>query len=269
MTDERAGGTTVLSADGTRIAVERTGVGTPLVVIHGSLGTASDWQGVAAALADHVAVDAIDRRGRGASGEGEPHSMEREFEDLAAVRAIAGSDAVVLGHSYGAVVALGQALLDPPRALVVYEPPLPLDGPIGGEALPRYERAVAEGRLDDALTIGLVHFVGVPAEVVPQLRAVLPWDRLASLTPTWVREMHAIDAFDADLGRFAALDIPVLALVGEMSTPGLVSTSERLVAALPNAELVRMPGQAHDAHVTAPAMIAGLVDAFLDRLPPR
>jgi pimeloyl-ACP methyl ester carboxylesterase len=256
----------VVSADGTRIAVRVSGTGPAVVVAPGSLGRASDWGFVAAELAGDATLYAIDRRGRGGSGPVGDHSLAKEGEDLAAVRALAGPDAVVLGHSYGAIVALAQALLDPPRALIVYEPPLPLDGPVAGDALADYEAATREGRLEDAMTIGATNFLRAPADVIEQMRATPVWPALVSMTPTWVPELRAIDAYGPDLTRFESLDIPVLLLVGEMSPPWLADTSERLAAVLPQSRIVRLPGQGHDAHVMAPALVAGAVRDVLNTL---
>jgi pimeloyl-ACP methyl ester carboxylesterase len=255
---------TVESADGTPLIVQVSGHGTlPLVIVGGSLSTADDWRAVADDLGDVATVYVMNRRGRGGSGAGGAHSIEREYEDVAAVRALAGPGAAVFAHSYGAVVALGQALIDAPPALAIYEPPLPIDGPIAGERLETYETAVREGRLDDALVFGMVQFVGFPAELIEPMRAVLPWDHLVSLTPTWVPELHAIDALEPGVARFAALDIPVLEIVGELSPPALVAASEALAQALPRVRVERLAGQGHVANAAAPVELARLIRDFI------
>jgi len=257
----------VESADGTAIAVQVIGSGeVPVIIVPGSLSSRGDWDMVAAELVDMATLYVVDRRAHGWSEVGGPHSLEREYEDLAAVREAAGPDAIVFAHSYGAVVALGQALSDPPRALAVYEPPLPVDGPIAGADLVTYERAVTEGRLDDALVIGLTRFVGVPEELVPTMRQVLPWDTLASLTPTWVPELHAIDDLDPDLSPLAQLHVPVLEIVGELSPEGLVHASARLAEVLPDVQVERLVGQGHMGNATAPVEVAALVRAFIARV---
>ena len=111
----------VTSADGTKISASITGTGPPLVVSPGSLGAAEDWQFVADALAPQLTSYAVDRRGHGASQDSPSFSLEREQEDIAAVLDLAGPDATLLGHSYGAVIALGLALRQPPARLVLYD----------------------------------------------------------------------------------------------------------------------------------------------------
>ncbi|HWG90487.1 MAG TPA: alpha/beta fold hydrolase, partial [Candidatus Thermoplasmatota archaeon] len=57
------------SPDGTRIAYETTGSGPHLLLVHGSAADRSDWTLVTPRL-EGFTVHALDRRGRGASGDG-------------------------------------------------------------------------------------------------------------------------------------------------------------------------------------------------------
>jgi pimeloyl-ACP methyl ester carboxylesterase len=259
----------VTSADGTDIAVTVTGQGRPLVVSPGSLESAMFWQLTANVLAPALTTYAVDRRGHGASGDNPSHSIEREQEDIAAVLELAGPDAVLLGHSYGGLVTLGLALSRPPAALILYEPPIPLDGPVGGDAIAAFDGAVAKGDLDEALTIGLRYFVRMPEPVIEGMRQDPVWPVLASMTPTWTREVQAIDQFGHDLDRLSGLDIPVLLITGELSPFWLADVSRRLQRALPSATLVEIPGHAHVAHGTAPEEMAELILAFVADQPLR
>lgn len=258
----------VTSADGTSIAVTITGRGRPLVVCHGSLSTRDQWQPFANALSPHMSTYVLDRRGRGDSGDGPEFSIEREQEDLAAVLDLAGPDAILLGHSYGGVVALSLALERPPAALVLYEAPLAVHGSVAGDALGPYEQAVSERDLDRALELGLRGFVGMPAEQVAALRGSPAWAARAALTPTWPREIRAIDAYGADLGRLAGLRSPTLFVTGELSTTWLLDISRRIHESTPDSRAVSLPGQAHDAHATAPdELAAALLEFILESRP--
>ena len=259
----------VTSADGTMIAVTVTGHGRPLVVSPGSLSTAQDWQPVADALAPHFTTYAVDRRGHGASGDNPDFSIEREQQDIAAVVELAGPDALLLAHSYGGVVALGLALDKPPAALIVYEPPVPVGGPVAGDALAPFERAVDEGDLDGALTLGLRHFIKMDEPVIGMIRSTPLWAPRAALTPTWGRELRAIDAFGADLARFGALTMPTLLIIGELSPPWLVDTSRQLQEAIPDSRQAVIAGQAHDAHLGDPEALASVIVTFVGDLATR
>ena len=252
----------VVSADGTEIAVTVTGRGAPLVVAPGSLATAEHWQGLADALGARMTTYVLDRRGHGRSGDGPEYSMDHEQDDLNAVLALAGEDAIVMGHSYGALIALGSALRRPPARLIVYEPPLPLDGPIGGAAIEAYADLVDAGDMDEALAFGIRSFVRAPEDAVALLRGQPIWGALAALAPTWTRELRAIDTFPADIERFRGLATPTLLLTGELSPPWLIDVSRRLADVLPNATHVTFPGQGHDAHAFAPETVAHEIARF-------
>ena len=115
----------VTSADGTRIAFTRSGRGTPLLLVHGAAGAGSRWAGISPALESAFTVHAMDRRGRGSSGDGERYSLAREADDVVAVLDAIGGDAIVLGHSFGALVTL-EAVRQRPgiRGVILYEPPI-------------------------------------------------------------------------------------------------------------------------------------------------
>src|SRR5215475_10557538 len=107
--------THVASLDGTMIAVYISGQGRPLVAVHGTTGDHTTWRLVLPSLEPHLAVRAVDRRGRGRSGDGRDYSLAMEYADVAAVvnaaAAVTGSPVDLLGHSYGGNVAFGAATL--------------------------------------------------------------------------------------------------------------------------------------------------------------
>jgi pimeloyl-ACP methyl ester carboxylesterase len=261
----------VTSADGTKIAVTITGDGPPLVVCPGSLATARDWQMVARALAPRMTTYALDRRGHGDSGDSPAYRLDLEQEDLAAVAELAGPGVTLLGHSYGAVIALGLAerlarASGTSAQLVLYEPPLRLDGPVGGAVVEEYARAVGDDDLDGALALGLRQFVGMPDEAIALMRGQPIWARLSGMTPSWTREIRALDEFLAglgrDLGRYGAVSVPVLLLMGELSPPWLTTASRHLARSLPDVTVAGLPGQAHDAHVFAAGTVAEQIARF-------
>jgi pimeloyl-ACP methyl ester carboxylesterase len=118
----------IQSKDGTLIACQRSGTGPPLVLVHGGTADHTRWAPILPALEEHFTVYAMDRRGRGSSGDTEPYTIQREFEDIGAlVDAVAGDGKVdVLAHSFGASCAFEAALLTKEiRKLVLYEPAPP------------------------------------------------------------------------------------------------------------------------------------------------
>jgi hypothetical protein len=73
----------IISPDGTSIAYCRTGGGPPLVLVHGTTASHTRWASILPALEAQFNVYAVDRRGRGESGDGDSYALEREFEDIA------------------------------------------------------------------------------------------------------------------------------------------------------------------------------------------
>ena len=67
------------------------GKGPPLVLVHGTAADHSRWRPVLPALEERFTVYAIDRRGRGGSGDSDDYAVEREFEDVAAMVDSSGS----------------------------------------------------------------------------------------------------------------------------------------------------------------------------------
>ena len=117
----------VASQDGTTIGYSHIGSGSPLVLVHGTGGASTRWTPILPALEQHFSVCVVDRRGRGASGDGNTYAIEREFEDIAAVVDAMGEPVNLLGHSFGGICALEAGLLTRNlRKLVLYEPPIPL-----------------------------------------------------------------------------------------------------------------------------------------------
>jgi pimeloyl-ACP methyl ester carboxylesterase len=124
--------TRVVSRDGTEIVYWTTGEGPPLVLVHGAVADHNRWRPLLPSLEPHASVHALDRRGRGASGDGPDYDLAREFEDVAAVvDAVAeasGSTVDLYGHSFGGLCAFGGATLSANVGrLVLYEGWPPVD----------------------------------------------------------------------------------------------------------------------------------------------
>ena len=115
---------------GARLAVETWGAGAVrAVLLHEGLGSIALWKGFPEALAGRVGgrVLAYDRRGHGASdpldAPRRPDFMHREAEVLAAfLEAEGAGDAVLVGHSDGASIALLHAARRPVRGLALMAP---------------------------------------------------------------------------------------------------------------------------------------------------
>jgi pimeloyl-ACP methyl ester carboxylesterase len=96
------------------ISYAQSGSGQPLVLVHGGWSDHADiWRAVLPALEKRFTCMAIARRGRGESSKTSGHSIDDEADDVAAAIDAAGDDVFLLGHSYGARVAVAAAARSP------------------------------------------------------------------------------------------------------------------------------------------------------------
>lgn len=256
---------TVTSHDGTRIAYERTGTGPPLVFVHGGWADHAAWALVVPALAEQFTVYAMDRRGCGQSDPyRDDYVVERDWEDVAAVVDMVGEPTHLVGHSIGGTWALHGALLTPNVSrLVLYEPPLGGPEAARGDVIDRIEALVMAGDRDGAAVVFVTEQVGVPLAEVEKHRASPAWPGRLAGVHALPPGLRAFNRFRFDADRLRALDVPTLLLVGGDSTPYSKGTTATVAAALPNAQVAVLPGQQHNANITAPALLAAEILRFL------
>jgi pimeloyl-ACP methyl ester carboxylesterase len=253
-----------VSPDGTPIAYWRSGRGPALVMVHGASADHSRWDGLLPLLEPHVTVYAMDRRGRGASGDRSPYVLDDEVADVAAVvdavAAATGRPVDLLGHSYGATCALEAALrTDHVRRLVIYEPALAMST---DELVDELEGLLARNRREDVL-ITLLRVAGMEPGQIDQARSLPSWPARVAAAHTIVRECRAERAYRFHAERFAAVRVPALLLVGSASAPAIVEESALLAAAIPAARVGMLAGQAHVAMLSVPDLFTQEILAFL------
>jgi pimeloyl-ACP methyl ester carboxylesterase len=261
--------------DGVAIAVFRSGAGLPLVLVHGATADHTTWRTTGPLLAAHHTIHAIDRRGRGASGDGspgQPYSIEREFDDLGAVvdaiAAEAGAPVDVVGHSYGGRIGLGAALRTANlRRLVCYEAPPAPDGRGYQDAdagtVQRVEKLVFAGDRDEALATFMRDIVGMHESDLAAFRADPIWPRRAAAIDTTIRELHAETSPAGSLATLGAVRQPVLQILGGASTAPFAEATAALDARLRNGRVVVIAGARHAAHHTHASAFVTAIEAFL------
>src|SRR5215211_4958621 len=260
----------VESRDRAPIAAHLDGEGPPLILVHGAAADHTTWRTSGPLLGRRFTTWAIDRRGRGASGDRLPYSIEREFEDIAAVAEAAAAESgkavPVVGHSFGGRVALGAALrTDAVSRLVVYEgAPAPPDRP--------YERSDLVGRLEELRDAGraevlletfLREVVGMTEADIDAYRANPVWPARVAAAPTIVRELQGAASPAAGLDVLGRVSAPVLQVLGSESKPRFHTATDALDARLPAGRVVVIDGARHAAHHTHAERFVALVEAFI------
>jgi pimeloyl-ACP methyl ester carboxylesterase len=259
-----------VSHDGTEIAGRVQGHGPPLMLIHGGLSDGdSAWLFMLPVLADHFTCYLMSTRGRGLSGKNTDHSRERHFEDVAAFAKSIGEPVGVVGHSSGAVWALGGVALAPEavRAVALYEPALALERPLVGDAaIEAIARTAADGRLAEAALMLIDEAVNPTAEE----RAIFSVPAVAEIAGahTTVALLEAPEVnrpFEAV--AIEKLTMPVLLIQGSRTANHFKDAVRHLSGRLDDCRVIAIQDVGHLGHVTAPHAIAQELVRYFGQLP--
>lgn len=255
-------GFAVTSKDGVTIAGAISGQGPPVVLVHGTTGSDYSWALVQPYLADRFTVYAIQRRGRGQSGDGPTYAIEREAEDIVAVVDSIGKPAGLVGHSFGANCCLEAALLTTNVThLVLYEPVI--DAPVDESLLERVDALIADGSGEAAVMLYLRESAGLSEEEIAAVRSSPTWEMRVAAAHTISREDRAAGTQSEMAARVATMTTPTLLLTGSESPLVFRKEVEALCAMLPHCALHVLEGQGHGANVTAPELLAREIIDFV------
>jgi pimeloyl-ACP methyl ester carboxylesterase len=264
-------GQSVTSKDGTTIAFETTGTGPPIILVASALSDRSDAKRLAALLAPHFTVINYDRRGRGASGDTAPYSVEREVEDIAALMQVAGDPAFLFGSSSGAALALEAAARGVAvQKLALFEPPFVVDASDPrppADFASHVDELIAADRRAQAVTYFMTKGIGMPAAFVWLMR-LMPrmWSNLKAMAPTIAYDVAVMG--DKQQGNplprdlWASVTAPTLVMNGSKSPPHLRHAAIALVDVLPNAQHRTVAGVSHSAVVAAPKKLEPTLREF-------
>jgi pimeloyl-ACP methyl ester carboxylesterase len=266
----------VTSTDGTIIGYRQIGQGPGLIIMHGGARASQHYLHLAQELAGTCSVYIPDRRGRGLSGlPGQAYNIEKEFEDLSALMQKTSSR-MLFGHSAGGFFALEAALKLPVEKLVLYEPPVPINGSLDYRWTPAFERALARGDSAVALAIffkGLrLHWTGrLPVWVLAAFSRLMMRTQdgreMAELLPTivWeIEEIRRLDQAGLTYERYQNIQAETLLLGGSRSPDYLRKVLPVLADVIPQACMLEFPGFGHNApDQDAPEVVAAEIRKFL------
>lgn len=243
------------------------GSGSPILILHGLAGRASEWSKVASELSLKHHVVALDLRGHGGSDKPSDlarHSFVADAEH--ALEMLALGPVCLLGHSFGGDIALTVAAIRPDllSALVVVEASPELDTetkaaiaawfrswPVPFRSLEEARSFLVEAELQhpDLWLDGLRR---TDHGFEPDFR---PEDMANILERDQEDCWHLLPSIEA----------PTLLITGE---GGLVSgvDADRMVQTIPRARHESVQGAGHNVHLDDPALCVDLVKGFLDGL---
>ncbi|TPW72245.1 alpha/beta fold hydrolase [Schumannella sp. 10F1B-5-1] len=260
--------TAVTSADGTPLAVQIVGEGHPLVIVGGAFSRGADGAEIAARAADRgFRVATFDRRSRGDSGDTAPYSPDREIDDLIAVIGALGSGsdtsetATVVGHSSGAILALAAAAAGAPISrLVLSEPPFLFENPFAADLPERLQAFVDAGEPGDAVVTFQREGVGLPDEMIEQIRQSPMFEALLPMAQSTVYDATIALTFAVPTPEMLNVGVPAVIVRGEQTFPVLIAAADRLATLMPQHRLVIEPRFLN--HRADPEALADLLAAL-------
>lgn len=255
--------------------VKEAGAGSAVLCLHANASHCGQWKGLMGLLAPDFRVLAVDSYGAGLTPDWHSDrtiALQDEVDLLAPVLDAAGEQFTLVGHSYGGAIALKVALLFPHRvkALALFEPtffsvvehesptPNDVDGirhavASAGLALDNGDSHLAAQRFID-FWMGQGSWAKTPEERKPIMAASVRNVR---------RWGHALFSEPTALDAFRQLNVPVLYMVGKKSQFSAHAVAKRLVAVLPNVELLEFQQMGHMGPVTHPDAVNEAISVFL------
>jgi proline iminopeptidase len=277
---------TITTEDGVTLWAARSGRGHPVVFCHGGPGLWDTFEDVAALLTDVATAHRWDQRGCGRSERRGPYSMSRSVADLDAVRRHFALDTMVLlGHSWGAQLALRYALDHPGRVRgLVYvsgtgiDPDATWHGEYAralragiGEHAPRWEELLGRDRTPDedreyAVLQWSADFADRGRALEHAARMATPWLGVNFACNAAIRVEDKRHWGTPELrARCEALQVPTLIVDGAQDIRPRWS-ADSLERALPRVSRVVLPDAGHVPWVEDPDGFRSAVSAFLTGL---
>ncbi len=230
----------------------------PLVLLHGFTHTGASWESVIAALPERYRPIPLDIRGHGDASARRPVSLAAVIEDVAE---LTDTRFPLVGYSMGGRIALHTAL-----ALGERVDRLILIGASPGLADPAERRArrEADERLADEIEHASIDAFArrwartpVLADQPPAVAAAVHRDRLRNTPAGLAAALRGLGtgALPSLWDRLAELPMPVQLLVGARDLKFRV-VAERMLEAIPRAELEIVEDSGHAVHLEAPAAVA-------------
>lgn len=264
------------TSDTTALSAQVRGAGATVVCLHSSAASGAQWRPLADTLAVRWRVVTPDLHGHGGSpGWPEAAANSLRVDAEAAMRLAGGGPVHLVGHSYGAAVALQMALLHPQlvASLTLYEPVVFGMLKAGTDSAPAIEEIqevahsvatlVGAGRMLDAAHVFVAYWGGSRAWAgltEDQRRALM--DRMVVVP----RHFDALFAAEWTAPMLAPLQMPVLLLRGSNTRAPARLVSELLAQALPHAQCGVLQGAGHLGPITHAQTVGHWMTAHVDPL---
>ena len=270
-----------VDVSGARVYYLRAGSGTPMLLIHGLLGSSRNWRNNIDALAQHATVYAIDlvNMGKSERVEGlDPGLRAAANRVVAVMNALKIPEADFVAHSHGGAVALMLAALHPRRVrrLILFAPANPYcrsgdqivrtySTPWGGllaRLLPYSPKPILRFALGD-LYGGPRHVVdSCLHEIADVLRNPYSLRHVLCIVRCWFRERAKLKAALRRIKK-----IPTLLMWGDRDRTVTLGSGVKLHRKLSGSELIVLPGGGHAVFEETPEQANRIVLEWLGHHP--
>jgi pimeloyl-ACP methyl ester carboxylesterase len=255
-----------VEVNGTRLVVERTGSGRPILFIHGATLDRRMWRTQVEGLSDRFEVITYDLRGFG--GSATPVPPFKHCEDAAALLEHFGlKDVVVVGHSIGALYALELTLSRPDLvgALATVcmsglgDPPFP-DSIVAKFGAIR--QAAREHGIDAAKAIWRTTGWFDSAMTIPQLAHELDAMLAGYSGIYWTADVSGSNLEPPVRTRLEEVRVPMLVIDGGHDLDYNQQIADILVHRIARSTLLRLPHAGHMANMEDPVAVNGALSAL-------
>jgi pimeloyl-ACP methyl ester carboxylesterase len=246
-----------------------------IVCLHANASSSSQWRALTSRLAHDHRVFTPDTLGAGqgpAWPAGRAVSLRDEVALLEPVFEAAGSPHFLIGHSYGAAIALMAALERPERtrALAVYEPTL--FAVLGNEAAGREAASGIRAAVDDATSALAAREPHAAAQrfidywMGPGSWSLMPPHRQGAIAASVVNVAGWATALFSEptpLQAFEALDMPVLYMLGAQSPESSRAVARVLTQTLRHVSVIEFSELGHMGPLTHAELVNDAIAQFL------
>jgi 2-succinyl-6-hydroxy-2,4-cyclohexadiene-1-carboxylate synthase len=253
------------------INVETWGSGTPLVLLHGFMGSARTWEMHLPAFTDQHQVIVPDLLGHGLSEapvDPSRYNMACCIADLAAILDYYHLDRVhLLGYSLGGRIGLAFAIKYPDRvgSLVLESASPGIADPIERRKRVAADEALAEWLERDRLAAFVDYWERLPlfasqTHLPAHVQAALRSQRMQNRVEGLANSLRGVGAGAQPTlwDRLTGVALPCLVIVGALDAK-FIDIGQAIVQRLPKARLVVVPGAGHTVHLEQPVAFDRLV----------
>ena len=254
---------TITTPSGDQVTFDHYGPkGAPAVLFIAGAGPTRADDDVTSQTAKRVAergfqASVHDRLGRGDSATPGPISLDRELQAIRAIAEELAGPVVLVGHSSGCTIAIEAAAhVDELAGLVLWEAPIGQFTQGAPKWWQEVEDHVEQGRLEEAVA---AYMVDMPPEWLEGLKQSPAYPELIN---SWIPDGTSLANVEA-VGLQETLrevKVPVLAVVGTQTFPGMAETAAQIAAAAPNGSHEEVEGAWHswDAEAMAERLVSVL-----------